>query len=240
MIFISGIKCNAVFIGNSGYIALAACYGVAVRLEDGEQRVCGGIISIVHAGVVSGKIGEGCFKCAAGNIYSYAYLLCGGVYAVFTLYGYYGRYGLFIELRKLCIVRVAFKLFVVFCILGIRKNAVNLNLGVVFGLSYKKVFALYNRGNAGAEAAIFFGSFPSVYVVGFNAVEVIIIHVTDELVSGSIGNNFNKAPHIAGDIISCGVCLFDALPVNFLGADHLHKCGSIVKLFLCKGKNRKL
>ena len=148
VVFVAGIKCYAVFVGNSGHIAFAAGNGVAVCLKNGEYCVRRSLVFVVHTGIGLGKIGEGGFKGAAGNIYGYAYFLGGGVRAFFALYGHYREYGLLVELCKLCIVRIILEFFIIFRILGIGKNAVYLYLGIIFGFGYKEIFALHNGGHA--------------------------------------------------------------------------------------------
>ena len=148
VVFVAGTKCHAVFVGNSGHIAFAAGNGVAVCLKNGEYCVRRSLVFIVHTGIGLGKIGEGGFEGAAGNIYGYAYFLGGGVRAFFALYGHYREYGLLVELCKLCVVRIILEFFIIFRILGIGKNAVYLYLGIIFGLGYKEIFALHNGGHA--------------------------------------------------------------------------------------------
>ena len=148
VVFVAGTKCHAVFVGNSGHIAFAAGNGVAVCLKNGEYCVRRSLVFVVHTGIGLGKIGEGGFEGAAGNIYGYAYFLGGGVHAFFALYGHYREYGLLVELCKLCVVRIILEFFIIFRILGIGKNAVYLYLGIIFGLGYKEIFALHNGGHA--------------------------------------------------------------------------------------------
>ena len=148
VVFVAGTKCYAVFVGNTGYIAFAAGYGVAVCLKNGEYCVRRSLVFVVHTGIGLGKIGEGGFEGAAGNVYGYAYFLGGGVRAFFALYGHYREYGLLVELCKLCVVRIILKFLIILRILGIGKNTVYLYLGIIFGFGYKEIFALHNGGHA--------------------------------------------------------------------------------------------
>ena len=54
----------------------------------------------------------------------------------------------------------------------------------------------------------------------------------DELIAGGGGDDLDEGAHIAGDVVTVGVGLADALPVHILGAYQPHEGGGSVQLLL--------
>ena len=143
-----------------------------------------------------------------------------------------GGNGLLVELGKLLIVGIALELLVVFGVLGVGQNTVHGDAGVVLGLGHQQRLMGHHSVVAGAEAAVLLSIVPAGNIVRLDAHGIVAVHVADELIAGGGGDDLDEGAHIAGDVVTVGVGLADALPVHILGAYQLHEGGSGVQFLL--------
>ena len=143
-----------------------------------------------------------------------------------------GGNGLLVELGKLLIVGIALELLVVFGVLGVGQDTVHRNVGVVLGLGHQQRLMGHHSVVAGAEAAVLLSIVPAGNIVRLDAHGIVAVHVADELIAGGGGDDLDEGAHIAGDVVTVGVGLADALPVHILGAYQLHEGGGSVQFLL--------
>ena len=227
-------KAHAVGIGDTGEIGAAAGVGILVLRQSRHHGIrCRAVIS-GGAGVGGAlQIGEVLLEGAALHIHGNGQGLQIRILdALGADDGDGGGNGLLVELGKLLIVGIALELLVVFGVLGVGQNTVHRNVGVVLGLGHQQRLMGHHSVVAGAEAAVLLSIVPAGNIVRLDAHGIVAVHVADELIAGGGGDDLDEGAHIAGDVVTVGVGLADALPVHILGAYQLHEGGGSVQLLL--------
>ena len=231
---ITCVQAAACGVGHTGHIIAGACVSVAVGGQHGFQCVPCRLIGIALAGIgCSCQIGEGRCKGAAGHVHSDSDILNRRVLETGSSdHGDDRTHRLLVELLELRIGRIRTELLVILAIFDISQNAVNLDMRVVLRLRDRQLLVRDHTGNAGTEAAVLLGVVPAVDIIHLHAEPLGFGRGAEELVTVTVRDDLHERPQIAGNVIARGIGLADALPVDVLGADLLHKGRSCIDLGL--------